>query len=138
MNLRILNLHRSINRVQLIEVEIDQIAIDSKLYRLHIRNRNNRDQKSKDDNPILLNAKRWNVKDRRDEIKFLNNNRSASCLIFRFNTIWMKNTRSLSSTKHDGKSEITSKGIGNPHRKRGRQQQDRIIVKKKKEQRIRS
>lgn len=58
MNLRILNLHRSINRVQLIEVEIDQIAIDSKLYRLHIRNRNNRDQKSKDDNPILLNAKR--------------------------------------------------------------------------------
>lgn len=56
MNLRILNLHRSINRVQLIEVEIDQIAIDSKLYRLHIRNRNNRDQKSKDDNPILLNA----------------------------------------------------------------------------------
>lgn len=58
MNLRILNLHRSINRVQLIEVEIDQIAIDSKLYRLHIRNRNNREQKSKDDNPILLNAKR--------------------------------------------------------------------------------
>ena len=52
----IYNLHRSINRVQLIEVEIDQVAIDSKLYRLHIRNRNNRDEKSKDDNPILLNA----------------------------------------------------------------------------------
>lgn len=56
-------------------MEIDQVAIDSKLYRLHIRNRNNRDEKSKDDNPILLNAKDETSKIGATKIKFLNENR---------------------------------------------------------------
>lgn len=99
----IYNLHRSINRVQLIEVEIDQIAIDSKLYRLHIRNRNNRDEKSKDDNPILLNANDETSKIGATKIKFLYENRSVSRLIFRFNT--MKRMKNILEAIYETRSK---------------------------------